>query len=95
MVQTDSNDCHESPGVGKYWYPVENPLGDICCINQSFTFKLGSKVPEEEHSCWSNAATQDVDDDQEGKASCSIIGKETECIGEWYTKQPKQDDDQC
>ena len=95
MDRTDSDDGHESSGVGKYWEPVEDPLSDISCINQSLAVKLGTKVSEEEHSCGSNAASKNVDNDQEGKASSSIVGQEAECIGEWNAKQSKQDDDQC
>ena len=84
---------HKSPSVWKNWNPVENPLSNVCSINQSFAVKLRPEITEKKNGRRSDATCQNVDDDQECKSGSSIVGKETEGIRERNSKETKQDDE--
>ena len=72
--------CHQCPGEGEYREPVEYPADNIRSINESLAVKLRPKVPEHEDSCGGNAASQDVDDNQQGKSGGRIVCQETKDI---------------
>ena len=62
--------------------------------NEGITLWLSAQISENEDSSWGNAASQDVEDDQEGKSRGCIVEQETEGIREWNAKNSKQKDDE-
>ena len=94
LVNFYRDNCHESSSVGEYRKPVKYPLEDIRDISQSGAVELIPEVSEEEHRRGSDAAGQDVDNDEKCEARGRIVEEETEGIWERDPENTKEDYDE-